>query len=106
MLDRLALRVFVSVGRSGDVVAEDIGVERPARVDMRLTEIRVALRCALRQGRASEQRYGCACNRRNCVQSCENRSRHDPHSRVLSFQITRLFMVAQYSATSQWLRIP
>jgi hypothetical protein len=47
MLDRLALGVFVGVRRSGEVVAEDVRVERPARVDVRLPKIGVAVRIAL-----------------------------------------------------------
>jgi hypothetical protein len=47
MLDRLALEIFVGIAGIGDPIAHHPGVERPAGVNMRLAEIRVALRSAL-----------------------------------------------------------
>ena len=47
MFDLLTLGVIVSVRRSGDVIAEDVGVERPARVYVSFTEIRFSQRIRL-----------------------------------------------------------
>ncbi len=47
VLDRLAERVFVSFFGPGDGVAEHVGVERPACMDMGLAEIDIPLRVTL-----------------------------------------------------------
>ena len=51
VLDGFALEVLVGVSGIGDAVPEQPGVERPARVDVGLAEVGVALRVPLRQGR-------------------------------------------------------
>ena len=61
MLDRLALGVAIGVGRPGQVVAEDVGVERPAGMDVGLAEERLPL-LRLRRSRNAEHkgsRTGC-----------------------------------------------
>ena len=55
VLDRLAERVFVRVFRPGDGVAEYVGVERPACMEMGLAEIDVPLGVTLAEaGRSGE----------------------------------------------------
>src|SRR5690606_18329079 len=65
VLDWLALGIGEGIGRTGHGVAEDVGVERPACVDVRLAEEGVAVGVALGQGgRAGagherQERAGC-----------------------------------------------
>lgn len=58
MLDGLALGVLQSVVRAGDAVSHDPRVDRPASVNVRLAEIGVALRIALRGCLPNRKRNG------------------------------------------------
>ena len=69
VLDGLALRVLVGVGRAGDAVAHHPGIDRPAGVKVRLAEVRIALRVRL-------------CRRRRCRSRLE-RGRGPPRRRLL-----------------------
>ena len=65
VLDGLALRVLVGVGRAGDAVAHHPGIDRPAGVKVRLAEVGVALRVRLRRsGRCRSRLRRCGRCRR------------------------------------------
>ena len=56
MLDRLALEVLVRIARSRSGCSRWQRVERPARVDVRLAEVGVAVRIGLGEGRRGPQK--------------------------------------------------
>ncbi len=55
VLDGFALGVLVGVARAGDAVAHHPGVDRPAGVEVRLAEVRIALEVGLLRSSGRER---------------------------------------------------